>query len=156
MKKNQEGFGLITILLAVLAMSVIGFTGWLVVKFNSSNNNPQPAIIPAPDQQPALPSQPQPITNNSTAPIPSDGCATGRIIVFFKDGTSKTRQQEIINAEKATIIREYDQFNGYALNVGLGQEISKVKAFLNYPEVKTSTPEGCPVPANSGGPSNQQ
>lgn len=136
MKTNQEGFSTAII---VLVVAIVGLVGWSVVK-SRLPNSPRSSTTNSDQTEQHSELTPKPAGNS---------CATGRIIVYFKDDLSKARQQEIIAAEKTTISREYESLNGYALNVTKNQETTAAQAFLKHTEVKTAAPEECPGSTNS-------
>lgn len=124
MKKNQKGFSAIESLLLLVILGVLCFAGWF---FYQSNQN---SIRPA-------------VNDSGTGNKENECSKKGIIIVMFNSGVSKERQTEIINTEKSSINKEYDSFNGYALNVTKDKEQEAVNAFRKYAEVKTANLNDC-------------
>lgn len=144
MTLNQKGFAIFSIILTLLSAGIVALAGWSVYS-NSSNDAAQEQINAGTDtagiDHQELIQQRQ---EEQTIQQNNDECEPGVVIVYFKPNVTKQRQLEIIKAESAEVIREYDQFNGYSLKTGTGYKKSLVNVLASYSEVDSVNKEPCP------------
>ena len=118
MFRKQRGFSVIHVLLALAAVSILGFASWFVYDANHDSSD--------------------------TTTTSEDECTkNGIIIVIFNDDVSKDKQAEIISDEGASVSQEYKSINGYALHVVKGKEREAVDAFDGHNEVKSAGLNNC-------------
>ncbi len=143
MKKQVVSFRIKSLIVLTALIMGIGFGVWQWKQDSKNSELPISGVNSAAVKQPEMG-----VSDQEALRIASQEnkgvCSSGRIIVYFNQGVSIARQQEVISAEKVTIKNELDQFNGYILNVPVGDEVTKAAVFSKYPEVKSASPEGCP------------